>query len=98
MFKIEKIKTILLVSAIAVILVQLLLDKPSSAQSGARGEIERYQLFQGHYSHFDENLRVKVSNDEVFKIDTQTGTVWKFHSNLNKSGELETGWLPTVLP
>jgi hypothetical protein len=97
MNKSENIKSIIIVLAFVVILVQLLSDKPIMAQSGEKGEMERFQLFQGHYTHFDQKLHSSVELDGLFKIDTQTGVVWLYESDMDDAGVLHKAWLKSEM-
>ena len=62
---------------------------------GFAQEGERYQLFQGKYSHYDIDQGTSNQNEELFLLDTTTGDVQVYYSQV-KDGKQTKYWTPAV--
>lgn len=69
-------------------------DQPVKIQvkPGASTTVGRFQLFQG--MHELVSAKAAVTIPIIFKIDSATGEVWRFHDHTDRDGKSFTGWLP----
>jgi hypothetical protein len=76
---------------IALLLLSLLIVLPFSVY--AIEDVGRYQLLQGYYQAYDKSNGVVVDQKTVFKIDTTTGSTWRYYQFLNEDGKIIESWL-----
>ena len=67
----------------------------SSAAFAEEKQAGRYQLFQGHYTHWDQALANQ--NNEIFLLDTVTGEVKVYVSATLENGKQIKYWAPAVM-
>ena len=59
----------------------------------ATEDIGRYQLYQGHYNHWNENTQAVSEENSLMRVDTATGDVQTFIST-EKDGKQNRYWSP----
>jgi hypothetical protein len=60
-----------------------------------KGDIGRYQLFQGTYTSIDIKRQQTSTHAGVFMIDTKTGQVKRYLNKIDAEGKYIETWVPT---
>lgn len=58
-------------------------------------EVGRYEIFQGPYRVEDMENNKTYEHNVLFKLDTKTGEVWRYHVSITPASELLEGWITT---
>ena len=75
------------------LLCALLITGTSAA--GAQ-EVGHYQIFQGQYTHWDEDSNTSTEKNEIFLLDTTNGNVQVYVSS-SKDGKTTKYWAPALI-
>ena len=67
-----------------------------SASTARAQEVGHYQIFQGQYTHWDEDSGTAIEKNEIFLLDTTNGNVQVYVSS-SKNGKVTKYWAPALL-
>ena len=84
-------KYLILIILIFMFLVLIFNKEKIISQETQKGYTGRYKLFQGETTHYISDDKV-LSNMTIFKIDAETGIVWRF-SVKKKDGKVYEKWI-----
>jgi hypothetical protein len=84
-------------TALALIAVAILFHALGMAQADGRGQgAGRYMLFHANYEMFNAVNHTNVTDTVILRIDTYTGTTFKYSAGLDADGKYFERWIPVM--